>query len=192
MNCLTWRISVFWICNIQAFREHCRIWLGVWVNLKSKSLLASKEMCWSWLISHNTVGYRLNLYGNFLTGTIPAAVGRLTSLQILELSENSFHGHLPAEIMLLSDLMTLSLKQTNGNLDGNLPSFSMYTQLRELNLASNRFQGSIPEKFLQGIENKSSTILVNLGFNQLTGVIPESLASFERLELGLEGNQISG
>ena len=94
--------------------------------------------------------------------------------------------------MLLSDLKTLSIKQANGTLDGKLPSFAMLTHLRELNLASNRFQGSIPDSFLKGIQNKSSVISVNLGFNQLTGVIPESLALFDRLELNLEGNQISG
>lgn len=111
---------------------------------------------------------------------------------MLELSENRFHGHLPAEIMLLSDLTTLSMRQTNGTLDGRLPAFSMLTQLQELNLASNRFEGSIPDNFLHGIQNKSLPISVNLGFNLLEGVVPETLAAFDQLDLSLEGNQISG
>jgi hypothetical protein len=131
------------------------------------------------------------VYGNFLTGYLPTELGALVFLASLDLSENGFHGTLPTELMLLTGLTSLVIHQTNGELEGKLPAFDNFTQLVELNLASNRFNGIIPDGFLAAVSDKSAVITISLENNNLTGTIPESLGNFDRLFLELEGNLIS-
>ncbi|GLD96058.1 hypothetical protein PINS_up004736 [Pythium insidiosum] len=46
----------------------------------------------------------LDLSSNFLTGTVPSSLSRLTSLRVLRLDNNWFVGQLPSSISALSDL----------------------------------------------------------------------------------------
>lgn len=136
----------------------------------------------------------LNMYRNFLRGPLPTELGLLTLLRTLDLSENHFTGSIPSEIDSLSDLEVFALHQTSGeaNLSGPLPAFDSFSQLKELSLESNSLTGSIPSNFLARISDKTSEIMVSLGFNQLQGTIPASLNAFDALILELEGNQITG
>jgi len=108
------------------------------------------------------------------------------------LSENDFAGTLPEELSSLSKLTVFAIHQVGGKLGGPLPRFDTFANLKELNLESNSFSGSIPEGFLSGVTDKTTEITISLGFNQLTGTVPKSLDEFERLILNLEANQISG
>lgn len=132
------------------------------------------------------------MYGNTLGGSLPTEIGELSLIHSLDLSENAFSGTLPSELKKLTSLSTFALHQTNGQMKGQIPAFDVFPNLRELNLESNNFEGSLPETFLGGISDKSAEISIALGFNHLTGSVPASLDVFDSLLLELEGNRISG
>jgi len=129
------------------------------------------------------------------------------------LSENNFEGQLPVEMEDLLALEVLAIQReggTDSSIDGNtgvnqglseddgqgltgpLLSFSRLKNLKELYLGVNSFSGTIPSNFLDGIEDKTTAVEVDLISNRLTGEIPASLARFERMTMYLAGNQISG
>jgi len=62
---------------------------------------------------------QLDLNSNFLTGTIPEAIGNLASLRFLQLYDNRFEGTIPATIGELNNLRTISLH--HNNLTGAVP-----------------------------------------------------------------------
>ena len=92
---------------------------------------------------------QLVLRSNQLTGSIPAELGNLSSLQYLSLSGNQLTGGIPMEL-------------------GKLPS------LQYLYLSNNQLTGSIPAE----LGNLSSLYHLTLDRNQLSGVISESLGDF--------------
>ena len=111
-------------------------------------------------------------------GIIPPEIGNLTNLIKLNLSSNQFSGSIPSEI-------------------GNL------TNLTSLNLSSNQFSGDIPiEVFnLLNLEGGIEPALMGTVFypgldlsdNSLSGIIPEQIASFEKISsIDLSNNQLTG
>ena len=61
----------------------------------------------------------LDLWGNSLSGAIPAELGNLADLQVLDLSDNSLSGAIPAELGNLADLQVLNL--SDNSLSGAIP-----------------------------------------------------------------------
>jgi Leucine-rich repeat (LRR) protein len=131
------------------------------------------------------------MYGNAFSGPIPSEIGALTALHTLDLSENKFSGTLPAELSRLRNLSMFAVHQTDGKLGGPLPAFDTFPYLKGLFLASNKFEGQIPQSFLKGIIDKSVEMTISLASNNLTGTLPESLNEFDKLILDLENNQIT-
>ncbi|KAI3409606.1 Protein kinase domain-containing protein [Psidium guajava] len=83
------------------------------------------------------------LYNNSLTGPIPVAIGRLTSLHVLELNHNSFSGSIPNEICLLTNLEKLDLSYNQ--LTGAIPaSLKVLHFLSSFSVAYNDLQGPVP------------------------------------------------
>ena len=130
----------------------------------------------------------LSLDDNQLTGPIPASLGNLSSLKGLWLGDNQLTGSIPASLGSLSSLEDLSL--TNNQLTGSIPeSLGNLSSLRGLWLYDNQLTGSIPAS----LGNLSSLKGLWLGDNQLTGSIPASLGSLSSLEdLSLINNQLTG
>ena len=126
----------------------------------------------------------LDLSNNQLSGTIPAELDRLTSLQVLDLSGNLLSGTIPAELGSLADLQELKL---SGNLlSGTIPAeLGRLTYLQVLDLSGNQLSGTIPA------ELGSLTYLQELklsGNYGLTGCIPDGLedvSSNDLEDLGL-------
>ncbi|CAI0628140.1 unnamed protein product [Linum tenue] len=89
---------------------------------------------------------RLNLGGNFLSGSLSPRVGNLKGLYWMRLSGNQLSGEIPASIVTLVNLQELYLNQ-------------------------NRFQGPIPDSLTNMVTLKS----LDLSSNNLSGVISKSL-----------------
>jgi Leucine-rich repeat (LRR) protein len=129
------------------------------------------------------------LNSNRFTGTIPAALGDLTSLEVLYLDNNPFNeGQLPPSFKNLTNL--LSLTATQCNLVGDFPNFVWsLKKLQQLYLFTNNITGDL---VIDGFAARSLTF-IDLSENKITGVIPEVFGSLENLTvLNLFMNNFSG
>ena len=138
-------------------------------------------------VSGNRVA-RLDLKSMGMNGSIPPALGQLTSLTLLYLYDNGLTGSIPSELGQLTSLEWLSLR-SNG-LTGSIPSaLGQLANLKGLLLQNNGLSGSIPSE-LGGLKKLSSLYLDG---NDLTGSIPTELGRLTRLRtLSLSGNGLSG
>jgi Leucine-rich repeat (LRR) protein len=106
----------------------------------------------------------LEVYYNFLTGTLPTELGTLASLEFLDLEVNSFSGTIPTELGKLESMSALNIG-TNC-LDGTLP-----TELSKLKLLT----------------------LLYANYNLLTGEFPVALTGFAIMdELFIYSNLLTG
>lgn len=131
----------------------------------------------------------LDISQNYLYGPIPPHIIVIPSLSmILNLSENMLSGPLPAEIGKLISLNTLDI--TDNYLSGEIPaSIGDCLSLEYLYMGGNSFVGTIPSTLssLKGI------IYLNLSHNKLTGKIPTQLGSLSYLQyLNLSFNELEG
>ena len=139
-----------------------------------------------------------------LRGTIPAQLGNLPSLSVLDLitptcdggpcpgvqdhERNRLTGTIPASLGNLSGLRDLLLH--NNELTGVIPSaLGRLSNLQVLALGLNQLSGTIPTEL--GSLNRLSELY--LWGNQLTGTIPSQLGNLSALEqLQLSQNQLTG
>ena len=144
----------------------------------------------------------LALPENALRGPIPAAIGQLPRLQILDLRGreddyfmsngpiclDDLSGQIPTEIGNLTDLRVLDLS-CNG-LSGEIPpALGRLSRLESLDLGVNRLSGSIPAE----LGNLRELTRLNIWLNMLGGAIPEELGRLTKLEwLNLSQNSLSG
>ncbi|KAL6206198.1 hypothetical protein ACLB2K_023447 [Fragaria x ananassa] len=134
-----------------------------------------------------------NLWGNSAQGQIPKVVGRLCSLRILDLSENSFSGGLEEVLNGFSNCTSHRLESLDlsiNQIEGELPAaLGVLENLKELDLSVNKFYGSIPEF----IGNLSSLEKLAISWNDMNGSIPASLGQLSQLvHLDLSSNDING
>ncbi|CAK9168451.1 unnamed protein product [Ilex paraguariensis] len=120
----------------------------------------------------------LILYGNDLTGFIPATVRGLLKLQalrigslkvaiVIDLSSNQFSGDIPSTVGGLQNVIKLFLD--DNRLQGSIPeSFSGLISLEFLDLSQNNLSGVIP-KSLEALQRLT---YFNVSFNRLRGEIP--------------------
>lgn len=155
----------------------------------------------------------LGASGLGLSGSIPdTTIGKLTKLQILDLSNNRIAG-LPSDLWSLSSLkiLNLSFNHISGSLPNNIGNFGL---LQSIDLSSNNFSGEIPasitslvslqdlkldqNRFEQsiptGIVSCQSLVHIDLSSNWLNGSLPDGFAAaFPKLKtLNLAGNKIYG
>ena len=133
---------------------------------------------------------RLNLHGNNLTGTLPPALGRLSSLVALDLhgNNNNLTGPIPPELGTLTNLRHLFLYENN--LTGPIPpALGTLTNLEVLRLSNNNLTGPIPP----ALGDLSNLVTLFLFANNLTGPIPPALGDLSSLEdLFLGNNNLMG
>ncbi|MDE2764265.1 MAG: M66 family metalloprotease [Gemmatimonadota bacterium] len=113
---------------------------------------------------------RLSLYGNNLSGTIPAELGNLSSVVDFWLSENQLSGFLPAELGKLSAVEDFGVQ--NNRLSGRIPpEFGRMSSLVKLALHNNNLSGTLPPE-LGELGNLSD--LRVYGNPDLEGLLPRS------------------
>jgi len=123
-----------------------------------------------------------------LSGSVPAELGDLTELTVLNLRDNDLSGPIPAELGNLTKLTTLDLWENN--LVGSIPTeIENLTNLNTLDLSHNNLIGSIPTE----LEKLINLIYLDLSINDLTGSIPPELAKLTNLRiLWLGNNPLTG
>ncbi|KAK7300540.1 hypothetical protein RJT34_11386 [Clitoria ternatea] len=130
----------------------------------------------------------LNLSNINLRDEIPRQIGRLKRLKFLDLSNNNLQGEVPIELTNCSNLEVLTLLYNK--LTGKVPTwFGSMVQLTKLKLGANDLVGTIPPY----LGNLSSLKLISLSRNHLKGNIPHSLGRLSNLKgLYLGSNSLSG
>ena len=135
----------------------------------------------------------IHLWNNTLSGTIPSEIGLMTSLRILDLSENGaragIDGRIPSEI---GNMTSLEIFFVHGNLlSGTVPTeLGGCTNLREFDVTLNGLEGDIGvlidslPSFIQAVS------LSNQFFN---GTIPSTISRLSTLQrLILPNNMVMG
>nr|XP_011460821.1 PREDICTED: probable leucine-rich repeat receptor-like serine/threonine-protein kinase At3g14840 isoform X1 [Fragaria vesca subsp. vesca] len=113
----------------------------------------------------------ISLVGNRLTGSIPAELGNITTLESLAIDFNSFSGVLPEELGNLTRIQRMLL--TSNNFTGELPeTFAKLTDLTDFRISDSSFSGKIPD-FIQGWTNLEGLVIQASGF---TGPIPSGIS----------------
>ncbi len=175
-------------------------WFGVTVDNKRVTELEFCTTCNPATAGNNLTGSipsaignltklrSLGMSNNQLTGSIPATIGNLTELYWLDLASNKLSGNLPATIGNLTSLNSLLVAANQ--LTGPLPKeIGNLSSLANLSIISNQFSGSIPPE----ISGLTSLIAFQASSNQFSGSIPKEIGSLTNLlQLDLERNQLSG
>ena len=120
--------------------------------------------------------------------SIPPEIGDLTELVVLNGYQSKFEGPLPAEI---GDLKKVTQLWLNGNrFSGTIPpEIGDMTSLERLHLHENTFTGPIPP----ALGRAANLTALRLSDNRLAGELPADLARATELRwLALDGNRLSG
>lgn len=120
---------------------------------------------------------RLVYRSRSLTGTISPAIGMLSELKELTLSNNQLVNGVPVDVLNCKQLEVLDLR--NNRFSGQIPAnFSSLVRLKILDLSSNKFSGNL--NFLKNLRNLENLSVAN---NLFSGKIPEPVVSFHNLRL---------
>jgi Leucine-rich repeat (LRR) protein len=131
-------------------------------------------------ISPYTQLSQLAISYNFMTGTLPASLGRAVGLIDMILNNNEFSGTIPQAYRDLVNLQVLFLQ--NNRLTGQLYESVKIVSLINLDVSNNQLTGSLPAFYVINPSLKTFAASSNC----LTGSIPDDLcllSSFEFLSL---------
>uniref|UniRef100_A0A0E0CKB0 non-specific serine/threonine protein kinase n=1 Tax=Oryza meridionalis TaxID=40149 RepID=A0A0E0CKB0_9ORYZ len=107
----------------------------------------------------------------------------LTSLVLIDVSNNDFHGSIPSSIGELALLHGLNMSRNM--LTGPIPTqFGNLNNLESLDLSSNKLSNEIPEK----LASLNFLATLNLSYNMLAGRIPQSSHFSTFSNASFEGN----
>ncbi|MCP4711147.1 MAG: hypothetical protein GY869_21210, partial [Planctomycetes bacterium] len=128
------------------------------------------------------------LHNNEFSGEIPAELGLLSNLQVLDLHNNELSGNIPPEIGDITSLLTLNVG--NNNLTGEIPSqIGVISNLIGLDLSYNQLSAEIPPE----LGNLQNLTHLSIQQNSLEGEIPPELGLLGGLEyLALDNNFLTG
>ena len=118
----------------------------------------------------------LRLPASNLEGTLPALLGSLSALEVLDFHRNVLTGSIPPELGKLTTLKSLNLGVNR--FEGPIPpELGALTNLEELLLRRNSLSGPLPPE----LGNLRNLIGIGLKRNRLTGALPRGFMAFERL-----------
>ncbi|XP_015962722.3 receptor-like protein EIX2 isoform X3 [Arachis duranensis] len=159
----------------------------------SNNSLRDASFIFPWLMNSTGSLVTLRMNDNGLTGTIPETLGdKLSSLEELNLANNELKGQIPLSLFHSCNLAYLDL--SNNNLTGEFHEYireysrCAHKPLRFLDLGWNEITGILPE-----ISHLSSLEELRLGNNRLSGTIHEGIGQLSNLtELSLGNNFLKG
>ena len=159
-----------------------RTWRAMCPELQERWPEAARPEDWEGVTMENGRVVQLSLHEFGLTGAVPAELGQLTSLRLLNLHGNQLTS-LPAEIGQLTSLEGLN---AGGNKLTSVPAeIGQLTSLKELGLGHNQLT-SVPAE----IGQLTLLTYLNLGRNQLTSV-PAEIGQLTSLrQLILDSNKL--
>ncbi|KAK6279708.1 hypothetical protein POUND7_019975, partial [Theobroma cacao] len=130
----------------------------------------------------------LDIYNCRFEGSIPTSIGNLTNLNYLDLSYNNFSGPIPHLLGNLNQLDTLDL--SFNKFVGEIPSsLANLSQLTYLSLSTNNFS----PRPLSWLGKQTKLNLLDLTETNLYGNIPPSVRNLTKIsELYLGCNQLDG
>ncbi|XP_025014368.2 probable LRR receptor-like serine/threonine-protein kinase At3g47570 [Ricinus communis] len=131
----------------------------------------------------------LSMSDNMISGSMPAEIGNLVSLDVFDMGNNQFSGSLPPSITKLQQLKVLYLQANK--FSGEIPHYlGNLTLLTELMLNDNSFRGMIP----LSLGRCQNLLLLDLANNNLNGSIPPELFDLSSLSayLRLSHNHLVG
>uniref|UniRef100_A0A6N2LJW0 Leucine-rich repeat-containing N-terminal plant-type domain-containing protein n=1 Tax=Salix viminalis TaxID=40686 RepID=A0A6N2LJW0_SALVM len=121
---------------------------------------------------------------NNLTGCIPLCFGNMSSLGLLDLSNNHMSCELFEHNLPRRDSLLWYLKLSNNNFKGLLPtSVFNRSRLQYLLLDGNKFVGEVPGAFLLG---ESSLRFVDISNNLLSGMLPRGIGNSSIFSVGID------
>ncbi|XP_010463249.1 PREDICTED: receptor-like protein 12 [Camelina sativa] len=127
---------------------------------------------------------------NNFTGKIPLSICGLSSLEVLDLSNNNLNGSIPwcLETLVMSSLSDLNLR--NNILSGILPEiFHNAKNLISLDVSHNRLEGNVPAS----LGGCSALEVLNVGSNTFNDMFPFHLNSLQKLQvLVIRSNKFHG
>jgi Leucine-rich repeat (LRR) protein len=135
----------------------------------------------------------LLLHDNQLTGPIPDWMSNLGFLFYIDISNNHLIGEIPRALigmpMLRTDTDAPNILEVTVYMSESLQYRMLSAFPKVLNLGNNNLTGVIPED----IGQLTALISLNLSANKLTGAIPQSICNLTSLEtLDLSGNRLTG
>uniref|UniRef100_M1A3X3 Disease resistance protein n=2 Tax=Solanum tuberosum TaxID=4113 RepID=M1A3X3_SOLTU len=129
----------------------------------------------------------LDASNNNFSGEIPRCIRDNTRLLQLDLSKNHLKGSIPVEICNLKLIQVLAISENR--LSGFIPSCVNSLPLEHIHLQKNQLGGELEHALF----NLSSLITLDLGYNNFTGSIPHTIGSLNTLNyLLLSNNQFEG
>ncbi|CAL9233745.1 unnamed protein product [Arabidopsis halleri] len=131
----------------------------------------------------------LHLTNNYFESELPLDMSRLHNLEYVLLSRNSFSGPFPTSLFTIPSLQVVYLRQNQFKGPIEFGNTSSSSRLRALSLASNNFDGPIPES----ISKFLNLNILDLSFNHFIGAIPRSISQLANLSyLDLSDNKLEG
>ncbi|KAH0641862.1 hypothetical protein KY290_033482 [Solanum tuberosum] len=129
----------------------------------------------------------LDASNNNFSGEIPRCVRNNTRLLQLDLSKNHLKGSIPVEICNLKLIQVLAISENR--LSGLIPSCVNSLPVEHIHLEKNQLGGELGHVLF----NFSSLITLDLGYNNFTGNIPHTVGSLNNLNyLLLSNNKLEG
>ncbi|KAF3558162.1 hypothetical protein F2Q69_00017157 [Brassica cretica] len=165
---------------------------GVWCDKSTGAVTMLRlQTCLSGTLKPNSSLFRLQHLrhlvldqNNFISSSLPSEFGNLNSLNTVLLSDNLFNGFEgPVDVLVNSSMKNLGIAVNC--FEGEIPFLPLSINFFEASY--NRFTGSIP----LSICNYRSLTQLKLGYNNLTGPIPQCL-SHNLTNLFLRKNNLEG
>lgn len=119
----------------------------------------------------------IDLGGNGVRGTLPAELGNLSALRVLNIDESRISGTLPVSLAALSHLETVLLAG-NEQLSGTLPALGQWPSLLEVDVSRSQLSGTVGTSvaWLPNLRR------LQLDHGRLSGTLPTQIGALTRAE----------